>query len=802
MPEQHNGLRLDDDPTLPAVTPAVAVALTSFPPITNQPTLELKQPGADSLALITPAELEAEKTAATLAARSAETTLSSRMQATPLVAEIHARLMAARQAKQFRVDLELLEDLRQREGEYEPDVLAMIMAKGGSRIFDNITEQVCSAIKASIAKVFLYQGADLPWGFAPSELPDLPPDAIAKVSEHVQIEVREFMQSMGLHQPSDFTPEHSAALRDRLTGRIAELEEELQEAIDQEAQDRADRLEKKMAVIFDKADFSEQFGLFLDDFATYRAAHLIGPVPTYQPVETWNQATGRMEMKRELVLKIKRVNPFDVFPDAASVLPNDGGLRVRWLYSRKDLSDLLPPDGTENFTGVIVDELKALLANWSAEAKGPSTIMTSDAARGMIELRYNHVQSYYGRAEGFQFWEPLDGKRINEFYTSFNRPELAQYDDLLTYHMTGIIVGHRIIQLVENFDKTGDIPTRKASYRRRAGAYWGKSPPSLMREEQTAVNSLRRSSLTNSMYSARPDRVYDKQRLINPTISDEPGQKYYIKDNAGHSLKAVEWLDTPLRAVELDALRDKAQMRSFNKTGVQPYNLGDGNTPASMETLGAFKLLVDMQSDIIKDAIFQIDCHVVRPMVRSFWRWLMEYDPDPLIKGDIHIFARGALELYIKEQDAQRRLDWLRITNNPLDQGIIGLKGRAEQLRKAAHSTGVGDGGVPTDEELREQGTIPSGGGASGVSGGAQDTAQDTPIEQPAQDNQANAALAIQAQVAAAKIDRERADAKLKQQLAIKAAIDGQVKKALAVMQINNVSLGSPRGGRYGLAMA
>lgn len=790
--ENPNGLRRQDEATPPAVVGVPAEKFTAEAqrpqgaavPVQSVSSLPPATQGAENLPFQNPQQMAAAENAAILAQRDEQHATAQRMAQTALVQEINLRLQAARLAKQYQVDGELLRDLRQRSGEYDPDTMAAIRAQGGSQIFDNITEQVCAAIKASIAKVFLYQGEDLPYGFAPSELPELPPDAIEMVAQKVQAQVVGFLQQMGVQKPEDMTPEHVAALQDQLAGAIPKLEEEVAEQMEAEAQKRADRLEKKMRVLFmEQSGFVEAFGDFLDDFATYPMAHLVGPVPTFKMEEKWDAATGRMVYERKLHLSVRRVSNFDVFQDASSLKPNDGGFRIRWLYARKDITELLPPPGaTFAETGVIESEVRALLEHWDAEAKGPSTLMTSDAPRAMIELRYNNVQAYHGKAEGFQFVEPMDGRRINDFLRAVGLEQHATYDDLLTYWVTGIIVGNRILQLIECFDKVAPVNVYKACYRTVAGAYVGRSAPSLMREEQTATNTLRRASLTNSAAAARPDKMFDRPRLINPTVSDAPGQKYFTKDNAGHTIKPVEYLETPFVAGEMDMLRDRSQQRSFNKVGVQPYNLGDGNTAASQETLGAFKLLIDMQSDIIKDAIFQIDCHVVRPLVRAFWRWLMEYDPDPLIKGDINIFARGALELYIKEQDAQRRLAWLQATNNPTDMAIIGIKGRAEQLAKAGHSLGVGRGGVPEEEDLREAGS----GGPAQPEAGRATKAELDPALSSGNDQMAAA-------VASAKIQREQAEANLKKQLAIKAAVETQIKRAMAVMQLNGMQTGGLR---------
>ena len=70
-------------------------------------------------------------------------------QQTPLMQSLagHVRKCwdAARTAKMQTVEQRLLKNLRQRRGEYDPDMLADIQAQGGSEIFMMITSNKCRA---------------------------------------------------------------------------------------------------------------------------------------------------------------------------------------------------------------------------------------------------------------------------------------------------------------------------------------------------------------------------------------------------------------------------------------------------------------------------------------------------------------------------------------------------------------------------------------------------------------------------------------------------------------------------------
>jgi len=76
--------------------------------------------------------------------------------------------------------------------------------------------------------------------------------------------------------------------------------------------------------------------------------------------------------------------------------------------------------------------------------------------------------------------------------------------------------------------------------------------------------------------------------------------------------------------------------------------------------------------------------HVITMVVSRFYLHNMMYNPDPYIKGDFKIIARGAMGLIHKEQISVRRNEFLAATANPVDLQIVGPEGRAYLLREMA----------------------------------------------------------------------------------------------------------------------
>jgi hypothetical protein len=94
-------------------------------------------------------------------------------------------------------------------------------------------------------------------------------------------------------------------------------------------------------------------------------------------------------------------------------------------------------------------------------------------------------------------------------------------------------------------------------------------------------------------------------------------------------------------------------------------------------------MLMDNAAKGIKAAILSVD-RVISMVVTRFYVHNMMFNPDPYIKGDFTVIARGAMGLMHKEQVAVRRNEFLAATANPVDLQIVGPEGRAYLLREIA----------------------------------------------------------------------------------------------------------------------
>ena len=620
-----------------------------------------------------------------------------------LSGEVMRRFQLAWQAKQQIIDRELLADLRQREGKYAPDVLAKIQAMGGSDIYDGLTEQIAGTFESTLSDVLLFHANsedDRPWGCDPTPIPELPPDAVAKVAQHV------YQFTLRALELTEQVPDQESIL-----DLIAEIEPIMLAELKKEAADRAAGMERAIADIFDEGDYEGAMYAFLTDLATYKNAFIMGPIVKQVEDLVWETPTSpsgiklppQPVMKRKLKLCFERLSPFDCFPDGPSINPNDGGFRVLRMSSRRELEMLR---GTP---GVIEKELSAALEDFDNSAGGGKKHpMPSDTERAMLEFGYDFTRIYQGRHETFIWWEWFTGKELNNFYIGAQEPGKATFEPERSYPVRGVQVGSHTVLLTLNYDLRGRVPVYTTSVRKVPGAFWGKSLGELFRFLlEGGINPLMRASLTAAAQAARARLTVDTDRLDpaqNVLEVNNPGAVIQTCKNKDYSLPPVAYFQPENVAPELMRMRNEMERRVYDLTGLQPFNLGNGEQAGAGQTLGGFNLLVGMQSKIVKKGIYNVDVDVTRLMVQAVWLHIMLYGEDPKIKGDVEIVARGAVAQCVRDEHSQKQSQMLTVVGgNPVYTQVVGMRGVAGMLRSAFKAAGLSTEYLPSDDDMRKR---------------------------------------------------------------------------------------------------
>lgn len=585
-------------------------------------------------------------------------------------------------AKEGKRDLEerMLQGLRQRNGEYDPDKLAEIMEQGGSDIFINLTSVKCRAATSWLRDTLLGNGSDKPWAVDPSPIADMPPEVLQSLQAQMEQELLAAMQQ-GLPMPSE----------EQLRKIAIEMKDRAQHALQEEATERVKRMEKRMEDQLLEGGWSKAFNEFLDDIVTFPFAALKGPIKRRRKTMAWQN--GKLVPKQVIRNEWERVDPFMLYwaPWAWDI--NDGFVIERHRMTAEDLQVLIDVPGYNN------DAIRTVLDEFTGG--GLKEWLWSDTAKAEAEGKNTTDATVTDDLiDAIQLWDSVQGKYLLEWGLS----EKDIPDPAMTYPCEVWLIGGTVIRAVLNYDPLGRKPYYLTSYEQLPGAVEGKGVTDLCRDSQAMVNATARALANNMGISSGPQVGVNVSRL--PAGEDitalHPWKIWQFQaSDYGDSSAPIQFFQPNSNAGELLTVFEKFSARADEDTMIPRYMTGE-HTPGAGRTSSGLSMLISNAGKGIKQVISNIDQNVIVPAIERLYQDNLRYSDDPDLIGDVNIVARGASSLVVKEAEAIRRNEFLQLVlNSPVAQQIVGMNGAAELLRESARNlNGNVDRIVPARQQI------------------------------------------------------------------------------------------------------
>lgn len=630
--------------------------------------------------------LLAEEATAAAVKRAAEAANTPVMQS--LAAHIRKHWTLAKEAKE-NIEKQMLSAVRARRGEYDPEVLSSIRKQGGSEIYMMLFATKARQAKALLADVLVGSGAEKPWTISPTPVPELPPSEVNQIMEAVYEQVAQAEMS-GM-------PMAVADIRQMLVDAKQVLENQMMET----ARIYADRAENKIEDMAAEGGWLEAIDQFIDDLMCFKTAFVKGPVVRNVPQLKWEQGpdgTFTPQTVSERTVQWERVDPFNIYPSPWSKTVHDGYLIERHKLSRADLNAMIGVDGySEDAIRAVLDEHgHGGLHEWL------SVDTERDSAEGRDSLAADSNRS--DLIDALQYWGSVSGKMLREW----GMDEGEVQDEAKEYEVECWLIGQHVIKAIINPDPLQRRPYYSDGYSRVPGAFWHNSLFDVIRDCQDMCNSAARALANNLGIASGPQVVANVDRLPAGEALTEmfPWKIWQMSaDPMGSSAAPINFFQPQSNANELMGVFQRFSELADEYSGIPRYMTGlAGGEGGAGRTASGMSMMIGNASKQIKQLISSIDIHVIGPTIERAYQWLMQYDPDSGLKGDLKVVARGALSLVTKEAAQVRRNEFLMATGNPIDMQILGLEGRAEILRESAKGLNLNpDKIVPSMSVLKQR---------------------------------------------------------------------------------------------------
>jgi len=611
---------------------------------------------------------------------------SQEKQNTPMIVGLashtRARWEVLRDHHQQNLEQRLASCVRARNMEYDPAKLAQIKEQGGSEIFMGIVSSKCRTATAWLRDTLLGTGSDKPWSLSATPIPEVSPD-VAQAMQNIMKQNLSQHYSEGGQQPNE------QELKELAEG----MKDTAMRAMKFEAEKRVERMETKMEDQMVEGGFVKALFDFTNDIATFPYAVLKGPIPRKRKTMKYVEGGGLgvVEVLRD---EWERVDPFKFYwAPWGDDLQNMPVIELHHL-TREDVENMIGVDGyDENAVRSILSDFGSSGFGWldhdNGEIEGATGVDIEEGTSDVVAA--------------LQLWDSVPGELLLEWGLGEDEVE----DSQKSYPCEIWMVNNTVIRAVLNYDPIGRKPYYLTSFEKVPGRVDGNGVADLCMDAQNMCNAAARALANNMGISSGPQVGVNISRL---PAGEDITQMYpwkiwqFRQSDFADSTPPMSFFQPNSNAQELMAVFDRFTAISDEVSGIPKYMTGQ-HVPGAGRTSSGLSMLMSNAGKSIKQVISNIDHDVMRPMLERQYQRNLRYSDDPDLIGDVQIVATGAMSLVVKEAEAVRKTDFLRLVlESPVAQQIVGLPGTAELLRDVAGNLNTNiDRLVPSREDIEKQ---------------------------------------------------------------------------------------------------
>jgi len=547
---------------------------------------------------------------------------------------------------------------RNYRGLYGPDVQFTEAEK--SRVFIKITKTKTLAAYGQIADV-LFAGNKFPISIEPTELPEgVAKDVNFDPKEPPQL--REQESSDTLDNPYGFMgdgkelPKGATAqsLQDKL-GPLAEKLEDVEGLKEgsgktptsitySPAMIAAKSMEKQIMDQLQESHANKHLRSTAFEMALFGTGVMKGPFAVDKEYPNWDEE-GEYSPIFKTIPQVSHVSVWNFYPDPdATNIEQAQYIIERHKMSRSELRAL---KRRPYFRSNVIEEVISEGENYTKKYWEDDLI------------DYNQ-DSYVERFEILEYWGMLDTEMLQDQGIEIPK-ELRDYDELQANVWCS---GGKLIRVVLNPFKPAKIPYMAAPYELNPYSFFGVGLAENMDDTQTLMNGFMRMAVDNAVLSGNLLIEVDETNLVpGQDLSVYPGKVF--RRQGGAPGQAIFGTKFPNVSQENLQLFDKARQLADESTGLPSFSHGQTGVSGVGRTASGISMLMNAASGSIKTVIKNVDDYLLKPLGEGLFRFNMQFNFNPEIRGDLEVHARGTESLMANEVRSQRLMQFLQTASNP-----------------------------------------------------------------------------------------------------------------------------------------
>ncbi len=390
-----------------------------------------------------------------------------------------------------------------------------------------------------------------------------------------------------------------------------------------------------------------------------------------------------------IVPGIGQPSPFDVYFDVnANSADSSIGVYERHVLNKEEVREL------KNSTGFDENIIEELIKDYPDGNHNREHHEIERQSLGNVQ----HFDSS-GYYEVLEYWGYVDGQDLRDAGMTVSDEQLK-----VGYRANIWISGHKVIKIFIDESINKGTKYFVFPYESISNLLWGVGVPEIMMDSQDVLNAAFRRllddiAMTGNQLEINVDRLDD--RSVNNANKIKPWKIWYRSGGDGGD-NAITVHKVPSIGTEL--IQIITLIRNFidDETSLPSLISGqplEGGVPGS-ETASGMSMLMGAAQIVIKSVVKNIDDFLIKPLIKSYYNFNMEWSNDDSIKGDMKIEALGSSILVSKEIQSRLMNEFLTITANEFD---IPLVRRPRILRKMAKNMGLDEEDIKSDKEIKKE---------------------------------------------------------------------------------------------------
>ena len=560
-----------------------------------------------------------------------------------------------RRAKDSRLSHEVrwLQAFRNYRGIYDPDMAFTDMEK--SRVFIKVTKTKVQAAYGQITEV-LFGNNKFPLTIDPTTLPEGISETVhfdPKVPPQAQTQEPEKPKGLEPLLPGETLNEYKV----RVGGMKKDLEPVMDRLVEGEGKTptavefhpalvSAKKMEKKIHDQLEESDARKQLRSTAMECAMLGTGIMKGPFATDKEYPNWDEE-GNYTPVIKTIPMTSHVSVWNFYPDPDAYNMEEATYVVeRHKMSANQLEDL---KRRPMFRKNVIDQV--LKNGHSYNQEWWETAIEESVQPSLIE-----------RYEVLEFWGWTSVDNIVEADVGIKESDLKGLSEVAVNIW---VAQGQVLRAVVNPFKPAYIPYFATPYEVNPYSIFGVGVAENMDDTQTLMNGFMRMSIDNAALSGNLILEVSEDYLVpGQDLTIYPGKVF--RREAGAPGQAIFGTEFPNVAAQNMQMFDKARQLADESTGFPSFAHGQTGVTGVGRTASGISMLMSAANGSIRSVVKNFDDYLLAPLGKALFRFNMQFDFDPEIKGDLEVKAQGTDSLMANEVRSQRLMQFLGVVQNPV----------------------------------------------------------------------------------------------------------------------------------------